>query len=494
MLSPSDSHVLPNQLSPRIALIANTLFFRDSASSDPILHVDCPSMVAAISDCVSPLRSRRPMLLTGPPSSGKSHLIRYLSSLLHPSQRNHIFTIPLADTSIDVKNLLGTYVSSPTRPGSFEWMEGALTKAVRAGRWVVFDDIDRASMEVLVMIAGLTRSKENVLSIPGRGSVEAGPGFAVFATRKSRSGAATPPAFFGHHEFTEVVLEMPSDEDVLRILSVGFGRLSAALLRLLVVIWSEIRLPTTGRKAREIGMRDLEKWCARVDRNLSAGSDLEVLKSNQSLQDQLLLDAADVFAAHWSTPQHAILATVAASIGMDLERAESLVASRRPVYELSSDNIHIGRITLPRIVHRQSSHRPFALTRPSLILLEQLGAGIIGAEPLLLVGETGTGKTTAVQHLANACGKSLTAFNLSTQTESSDLLGGFKPMDASVTARDVQSKWQQLFCESFSMAKAQNGAYLEAASKALGGRKWGRLAELWKSSATRAIDKLSRDR
>jgi midasin len=40
------------------------------------------------------------------------------------------------------------------------------------------------------------------------------------------------------------------------------------------------------------------------------------------------------------------------------------------------------------------------------------------------------------------------------------------------------------------MAKPQNGAYLEAASKALGGRKWSRLAELWSSSARRAVDKL----
>ncbi len=44
------------------------------------------------------------------------------------------------------------------------------------------------------------------------------------------------------------------------------------------------------------------------------------------------------------------------------------------------------------------------------------------AEPVLLVGETGTGKTTVVQHLASLLGQPMTALNLSQQTESGDLL------------------------------------------------------------------------
>jgi midasin len=110
----------------------------------------------------------------------------------------------------------------------------------------------------------------------------------------------------------------------------------------------------------------------------------------------------------------------------------------------------------------------------------------------LLVGETGTGKTTAVQYIATACRKPLTVLNLSMQTESSDLLGGFKPIDASVSARALHAKWQKLFIDTFSMGKTQNGAYLEAASKALSARKWGRCAELWSSSARRAVDKLTK--
>ena len=45
-------------------------------------------------------------------------------------------------------------------------------------------------------------------------------------------------------------------------------------------------------------------------------------------------------------------------------------------------------------------------------------------EPVLLVGETGVGKTAAVGYLATITGNRLVTMNLSQQTDSTDLLGG----------------------------------------------------------------------
>lgn len=47
----------------------------------------------------------------------------------------------------------------------------------------------------------------------------------------------------------------------------------------------------------------------------------------------------------------------------------------------------------------------FAATRPSAVLLEQLAVCVAKGEPVLLVGETGTGKTSTVQHLATVTGE-----------------------------------------------------------------------------------------
>lgn len=48
----------------------------------------------------------------------------------------------------------------------------------------------------------------------------------------------------------------------------------------------------------------------------------------------------------------------------------------------------------------------FAATRPSSVLIEQLAMCVSKGEPVLLVGETGTGKTSTVQYLAHVTGNS----------------------------------------------------------------------------------------
>ena len=391
-------------------------------------------------------------------------------------------------------------------------MEGALTKAVRAGRWVVFDDIDRASMEMLVTVSGIARSlkvgrigRRARLAVPARNEVEAGDGFALFATRTNRSDALTPPTFLGHHNFVEVSLDSPTDEDILAILSARFERLPLAAIVTLVNTWRRLRpfAKVGGQtKGREIGLRDLEKWCDRVQRNLPPQPSIDPL-ANAVFQDEVLLEAADSFMAALDSKPASIkmkdqmVSVVAEGIGMDVERALSLLNDRKPSLEVatSSRQLLIGRTSTqiaPSELHSNpSTSRTFALTKPSLVLLERIAASANMGEPTLLVGETGTGKTTAVQHIAIACRRPLTVLNLSMQTESSDLLGGFKPIDASVSARALQAKWQKLFCDAFSMGKTQNSAYLEAASKALSTRKWGRCADLWSTSARRAIEKLT---
>ena len=59
-------------------------------------------------------------------------------------------------------------------------------------------------------------------------------------------------------------------------------------------------------------------------------------------------------------------------------------------------------------------------------------------EPVLLVGETGTGKTTVCQMAALMRGQRLHILNCNQHTETSDFLGGFRP------ARHVLSHFRGL--------------------------------------------------
>jgi hypothetical protein len=95
--------------------------------------------------------------------------------------------------------------------------------------------------------------------------------------------------------------------------------------------------------------------------------------------------------------------------------------------------LQVGRAVLPIQHQAPSSTTPpglgcFTPTGLALRLMERIGVCLSRAEPVLLVGETGTGKTTTLTQLARLSGANLVALNMSQQTDSSDLLGGFKPV------------------------------------------------------------------
>jgi midasin len=85
--------------------------------------------------------------------------------------------------------------------------------------------------------------------------------------------------------------------------------------------------------------------------------------------------------------------------------------------------------------------------------MEQITVALQNKEPLLLVGETGTGKTTSVQEIAKLQGKQLHIFNMNQNTDSSDLLGGFKPVDIKFILKPVYEDFLSLFTTSFKSDK-----------------------------------------
>jgi midasin len=78
----------------------------------------------------------------------------------------------------DGKLLLGTYVT--TIPGSFAWRPGILTTAVREGKWIVIEDIERAGNDVLSTLLPLLEGRP--LELNGRGGIRMAKGGQIIAT------------------------------------------------------------------------------------------------------------------------------------------------------------------------------------------------------------------------------------------------------------------------------------------------------------------------
>ena len=490
--------------------------------------VATPSAIEALRQLAIFTSLRLPTLITSPPSSGKSLFLSQLASVLYPGANDQIVTVHLADTSLDPRSLLGSYVSSPTQFGTFEWKDGVLVRAMREGKWLVFKDIDRASMEVLGLIKPLAESlspgtwigSRASIDVPNRGRVRASERFAIFATRSvvpSTGGGFPSPTFYGAHKFQELTIDAPSSDEVKMIIESRFSRLGELLARAIIQIWVGLQRLGTTASSRSVGLRELEKYCRRVEALIPTSlSSANVETSNQdviplatlfpdlSFREELFLEARDVFfgAGVLAAPAQAhsdrIATLVADHIGLDLERRRWVLSGRVPAFEEERDGngdiiaVRIGRVRLPARPPKPTflipPTRPFAVHKPAVRLLSRIAIALSLCEPLLLTGETGTGKTSAVTHLASLLRRPLISLNLSHQTESSDLLGGFKPVDTRIPASKLHTDFLELFGNTFS--RKRNIKFEESVRKAVQEGKWRRAVVLWRESVRLAKERI----
>ncbi|KDR82591.1 hypothetical protein GALMADRAFT_206424 [Galerina marginata CBS 339.88] len=523
------SPIEETDLSPFIANVHGVLLLRTISTSYPeSIFIPLPSSIEALRHLALQISLRLPTLLTSAPSGGKALLLSHLSQLLHSESQNQIVTIHLADTSLDPRALLGSYVSSMVHPGSFEWKEGVLIRSMREGKWVVFEDIDKASNEVLGVIKPLVESLtagkwiggRAQLNVPSQGTVVGHAHFMLFATRSllpSRDGTFHQPTFFGSHKFSEVIIQSPSTEELQTIVNVKFPRLVGSAAQITISLWDSVRKLGSHNSGRDIGLRELQKFCQRIDNLLPSSYQPMDISSedgqhptfadvfpNPSLREDMYLEARDVFfgAGTLTTSSRAHSQVVANIIGeylcLDPERQSWVLRGKMPELEVEKDAngrtlaLRIGRTRLPARSTKPNfsvtSTRPFAMHKPALSLLSRISNAVSHGEPVLLTGETGTGKTSVVSHLAWLLHRPLISLNLSHQTESSDLIGGLKPIDARIPGSNLQERLLVLFGATFSRRK--NEKFEAEVRKAVTECKWKRAVGLWKESVRLALERI----
>jgi midasin len=237
-------------------------------------------------------------------------------------------------------------------------------------------------------------------------------------------------------------------------------------------------------------VRELEKLCTRVEGLLPANFHyasrmdvdendgrhqmqalpLSTIFTNPSLKEDIFNEARDVFfgagALTASARAHveAVVSTVGSLFDFDSERQAWLISGRvHPFTEEMDANGRVVAVSAghTRLVVKSSSsthsemddlaqslagpRRPFAMHKPAIVLLSRIARVVSFSRPIFLTGETGPGKTSAVTHLAGLLRRKLVSLNLSHQTESGDLLGGFKPVDSRVPGSALMEPWGELF-------------------------------------------------
>lgn len=466
------------------------------------------SSINSIQTLAGALKTSKPILLTGLAGSGKTFYIDEISKRF--AKFDDMVRIHLGDQS-DAKILVGTY-STGEKPGSFEWSPGILTKAVKEGRWVLIEDIDKAPTEILSVLLPVLEKRE--LLIPSRGEVvKAERGFQVFATMRtvnSKFGEEIIPDLIGKRLWEIVRVHVPEVDELKLIVKNRFNllnNLADQFVEAYITVKDTFSKPQFLRinktsQGRPIATRDLMKWSHRVQSMLES---FEITETDQSISsdvyDYMFAEALDCFGGFLQSPNSKeYIANVLKDIlEMPSSRVQLLLKKHIPSFNESAKSIRIGRSSVNKSLSLSSANskamnaqkNKFALTNHSLRLIEQLGVGVSMSEPLLLVGETGTGKTTVVQYLASAVNKKVVVINVSQQTETGDLLGGYKPVDAKMIAVPLHEEFEVLFDATFSSKK--NADFLKLYTSSFNKHEWTMTTKLWKKAVEMAKPVLSPD-
>lgn len=440
------------------------------------------------------LQQPGPVLLHGSSGAGKTALVLELAREL--GMDSSIVTLHLNEQT-DAKMLIGLYTTG-TKPGSFEWRPGILTTAVREGRWVLIEDLDRAPTEVMSTLLPLIERGE--LLIPNRGErIQAPSSFRILATvRTSRgmNGQENLPSLLGLRFWQLLPVKSMAQDELQAVIQEKYPLLhkfvADPILKVFERVCSLLSGPalvsgTSSASERPISSRDLFKWCRRLEKILvAAGGKTGSEPMTETAYDGMFMEAIDCFASGIKDyrVRDKLILYIGEMMGRSSQRVEHHLTMHIPRLEESETHLAVGRSKLQktrRLNRVAKPKRPFAPTTHARRLLEQIAVAVDLKEPVLLVGETGIGKTTVVQQLADSLGHKLIAVNLSQQSEVGDLLGGFKPINVRNLAVPLKEEFEDLFATT-GISQQKNQKYLDSIGKNIAKGRWTNVAKLWKQA------------
>ncbi|XP_054474709.1 midasin [Anoplopoma fimbria] len=461
--------------------------------------------------------SQKPVLLEGPIGCGKTALVEFMAAVTGHTKATEILKVQLGDQT-DSKMLLGMYRCTDI-PGKFVWQPGTLTQAVSKGQWILLEDIDHAPLDVISVLLPLMENKK--LMIPGREDcIDVAPGFQFFATRRMYlSGGNWHKPQNSHAAlldkyWTKLQMGNMTREELKKVLISRYPRLTVVSERLLDIYCqltgerhsdpdtSSVQTPEesqqhksedkgTPLEGRALSLRDLLKWCERISANFDSTS--------SATAQHVFQEALDCFTAMLSRPDRRLRMAeiIGSKLNISKEKAQHFCQMYQPGISVSELEASVGRVTLGRkqteAVQLSVDNQTFAATRPSAVLLEQLAVCVAKGEPVLLVGETGTGKTSTVQHLARVTGHRLRVVNMNQQSDTADLLGGYKPVDHKQILLPLREAFEDLFSQTYS--RKQNLTFLGHVQTCFRGKRWQDLLKLMdhvcKSALTKELQEKS---
>ncbi|VDK68352.1 unnamed protein product, partial [Anisakis simplex] len=293
----------------------------------------------------------------------------------------------------DLQEYIGSY--APDATGKLVFVEGALLKAVRAGSWVILDELNLAPTDVIEALNRLLDDNRELFVSELNNTVKAHPSFRLFATQNPVSTYAGRKRLSRALVNRFVVLKfehLPFDE--LAQMVCARCAVAPSSANKMVSVLCELRAQRSLMgvfSARDglMTLRDVFRWAKRLA-NSDATADWQ-----QSLADQGL--KLDFVKLDWNV-------IVAFSFFLLAARCRNSVDEQ--LVKETLEKILKRRIDVDKLFAMDSPYMPewlkddcmanenVVLTKAMRRMLVLCAQAWHNDEPVLMVGETGGGKTT----------------------------------------------------------------------------------------------------
>lgn len=357
------------------------------------------------------------MLLQGDTSVGKTSLVTYLAKKVGvPCIRinNHEHT--------DIQEYLGCY--APDETGKLVFREGALVTAMRKGHWIILDELNLAPTDVLEALNRLLDDNRELFLPETQDTVRAHPDFRLFATQN-------PPGMYGgrkvlsrafRNRFVELHFDQIPQGELIKIIHKRCC-VSEQHSKKLVSVLQGLQLKRgrdnlfQGRQSL-VTLRDLFRWAERYHK---AQKPLAATGRFYDWEQHIADEGYLVLAGRVRNDEEAQI------IKQVIEKNIRCKIDPNKLFKLSQNTSPVTRPILEKLEQVCGfEHVVFTddMRRLYVLLAKSLSFG----EPVLLVGDTGCGKTTVCQMIAAQKRQELFIVNCHMHTEGADFLGGLRPI------------------------------------------------------------------
>lgn len=366
-------------------------------------YVITPSVQAKLSDLARVILTHRyPVLIQGPTSAGKTSAVEFLAK-----QTGHRFVRINNHEHTDIQEYLGTYVTDP-QSGNLVFQEGLLVTAVRQGHWIVLDELNLAPTDVLEALNRLLDDNRELVIPETQEVIKPHPNFILFATQN-------PPGLYAgrkvlsrafRNRFLEVHFDdVPKDE--LETILCQRCQIAPSYAKKIVQVFEELRHRRQASRVFEskssfATLRDLFRWAERG-----------AVGYQQLANDGYMLLAERARQAEDRT----VITTVIEDImKVSIEESDMYRLFENPASALS--RLPFEAVPQASMVWTNAMQRLFAL----------VASALAHNEPVLLVGETGCGKTSICEVVSAAFAQRMVGVNCHQNMETADLLGSQRPV------------------------------------------------------------------